>query len=108
MPNPTKSTHTPGPWAVQRDYVSAEHQVIKGYLIYNDVLCVARLSTVNPCAEANARLIAAAPEMLASIHDLLDVLSDVAPCTPGCGQGEPCVVHDARDLLARIEGESNG
>ena len=60
--------HTPGPWAVRRAWSNGEPC---------DMLVVQ--SGVTPIADvvgdANARLIAAAPEMLEALHRVLDVIT---------------------------------
>ena len=58
------SKHTPGPWTYNRNTVSNEWRIIPtadGY------------ASVGACwAEANARLIAAAPDMLAALVEMRD------------------------------------
>ena len=53
------SKHTKGPW----DYISDTRDVIVSRAGFNDVL-IAQLYKIGQDHEANARLIAAAPEML--------------------------------------------
>ena len=85
------SKHTPGPWAVsstERRYVRevngkryvASCTDSQDYRTYEE-------------AEANARLIACAPEMLEALQDLCDTLGE-------CGMTEK-----ARAAIARAEGE---
>lgn len=62
-----KHTHTPGPWVF--DWGMKINGVTKDYIVgpvdsYNDILTVAIIKNVNEESEANARLIAAAPELL--------------------------------------------
>jgi hypothetical protein len=57
----TDSKHTPGPWAVVDDYGMA-------FEIESRTSGVARVSTADVRAEANARLIAAAPDMLEALQ----------------------------------------
>ena len=56
------TTHTPGPWTVKGRYVEAldDRQTI---------VCEVTGSSENPIARADARLIAAAPELLAALSE---------------------------------------
>ncbi len=56
MDNETK--HTPGPWALH-----ADHAINGGHQIWGDGCLVADVAT-----DANARLIAAAPDLLAALE----------------------------------------
>ena len=62
------SKHTPGPWAVERDAEGRLHVVEGDFL---DVAEVGYLSGPDP--EANARLIAAAPELLEALEQLFRI-----------------------------------
>lgn len=66
------SAHTPGPWRVNRKGGS------QTTVLSDDDLVVATAwsSTYRDAAEANARLIAAAPDMLAALEDALDAITD--------------------------------
>lgn len=59
------ANHTPGPWVVSH---KKRHKITKesGLVLANAVKCS------NPNYEANARLIAAAPELLDALKDMLD------------------------------------
>lgn len=63
------SKHTPGPWEVGKDMVDGAWDVFgpddSEYAEYGDLVAVAGYMT-----KANARLIAAAPEMLTTLRDL--------------------------------------
>lgn len=69
--------HTPGPWFASRDdgnegnYVSVEDRVIADTYGY---FCDTGLELPEEEAEANARLIATAPELLEAVQDLVDRL----------------------------------
>jgi hypothetical protein len=57
------SKHTPGPWKIEHDY--------KPYVINagagHTICAITGTAAIRPEAEANARLIAAAPEMLEAL-----------------------------------------
>lgn len=64
----TKAQHTPGPWFAE---YGAAHNVI-----FSDqgIACIATIHHgVDPSSDANARLIASAPELLAALERLVNV-----------------------------------
>lgn len=68
--------HTPGPWEYEvhgraRHMISAPEDRCGGYII-------ASMSNEAPCREANARLIAAAPDLLAALVRVADPDQEVA------------------------------
>lgn len=66
--------HTPGPW----NYNEGTRDVIVSKNGYNDVL-IAQLYKIGSQHEANARLIAAAPELLEACKAALEVLILTTP-----------------------------
>lgn len=65
----TQTTFTPGPWHVEPRTTRGEF-VATTHIVSGDE---SHIAVVQPCAiEANARLIAAAPELLAALVNLLD------------------------------------
>ena len=69
------STHTPGPWFIW----TGPSESCKDFGIGapdDSVVCSVH-SHPHPCAKANARLIAAAPELLEACKALHDALSDI-------------------------------
>ncbi|WP_043588450.1 hypothetical protein [Geminisphaera colitermitum] len=79
--NPTnKISHTPGPWKVREDYTGdflTELEIIADNSYYHRI---ARINAEEESAlvqeqGANARLIAAAPELLAALKECLDLLT---------------------------------
>lgn len=63
--------HTPGPWEINREWMDGEwRQVVSGW----DEKWL-RLSVAGNIGEANARLIAAAPELLEALEKALPDLS---------------------------------
>jgi hypothetical protein len=110
--------HTPGPWIINVDprYPSEPciDAVIDG-VVWHVALCHNAAGPDDGCAEANARLIAAAPELLASLKDALPALkAEVekhAAAGSGRSAGESVELQAARaryqmalSLLAKIEG----
>ena len=96
------ATHTPGPWTVRErsdDYT-------EGYFIEavdRDVCTVAVAGHTDKAQLANARLIAAAPEMVALLHQIGYEPWGAAESTNS--DIIRLIVHDVRALLARIAGE---
>jgi hypothetical protein len=95
------SKWTPGPWGTLADdgftvigYMPTEPDGEPSMVVISD----ASASLPDDTARANARLIAAAPEMATMIEQLLVKGSRWHPCDP--------LVVEARALLARINGES--
>ena len=63
---PAAASHTPGPWAIYSLTVSGETTV----WVRCDSRVIADLVTDGPSVEADARLIAAAPDLLAALKAL--------------------------------------
>lgn len=77
--------HTPGPWAITRSDASGRPYQIRSLGAKDGpgaIVDVTRWAFLNmpssPEAEANARLIAAAPDMLAALKALADEYNDPA------------------------------
>lgn len=116
------SDFTPGPWEV-REYVDAytvvdsrgfqiedtpmsilDDYTEKGYRHWADAPGVTYIERPLPERGANARLIAAAPELVAALEAMTQYAASItSECPPECH----CDVAEARALLARIKGESN-
>ena len=86
--------HTPGPWTHegQGDITGIENDPGNGCVGKVDVACV-YLRTVPGRNESNARLIAAAPEMLRALRAIVEESND------------PGAVDFARAAIAKAEGE---
>ena len=84
-----KHAHTPGPWELvqERDYLNIQETKTN--------LIVAQFCSVS---EANARLIAAAPEM----YDVLSELLDTLEMSKGYGFDEE--YDKLREVLAKVDG----
>lgn len=77
------ATHTPGPWQAER----ADHAfeiICKGFIVadvYHEEEAGYRTGPATALeAEANARLIAAAPTMLATLRACLEAMGDYYDC----------------------------
>lgn len=67
------SAHTPGPWSVEIDHQTETPEFIRAYH-KGEMFDIASLSDETEDIKANARLIAAAPDLLAALDDLLSYL----------------------------------
>jgi hypothetical protein len=88
--------HTPGPWI-------DGGPIGKGRWITNDAaqqIAVVYGAIVRPEAEANARLIAAAPDMLAALQ-LYDATYASTQTHPTASQ-EAAVINAVRSVLAKV------
>lgn len=94
--------HTQGPWRLETDYP-------KGFLILKDEPHpshdpVWTVANVNACmgaeSKSNARLIAAAPDLLAALKAMLSMFGDHEQYDDDSAQ----VIAEAREALAKAEG----
>ena len=116
MPTPTRSTHTPGPWKQPTCYSPSDgHNVPAGRIEgpngeFIAVVCLADVPT-NAEWAANARVIEAAPDLLALVRQLgniagdrglrEDILSGMRPHEAATMQK---LCDDAAALLAQLDG----
>lgn len=123
--------HTSGPWMVERDSDSDSESAGAVFQIYahsgpphNVLIPVGTFLDVrgryngdaeeyelSPDATANARLIAAAPEMLALLRELEWKAGNVVAAQEAIGRtanGLKTACEQARTLLARLDGGDNG
>lgn len=89
-----KPKHTPGPWKVVKDVTEPVHHF--------DIQCangfqVARLYPFQRAREENARLIAAAPELLEACETVLRSIED-----------EELTLEECRDLLVATLSKARG
>ena len=104
----TQATHTPGPWTYESDHTHRQFNIrMLGHLIGTKDeakhICTVNnlpshvLANRDPLtAEANARLIAAAPELLAELINLVDAMNN--------GWSDPAVADNARAAIAKATG----
>lgn len=99
------SNHTPGPWKVFDGHGSNRFAPaivdgipdIDGKCVAN---CICHVATTNDDVAANARLIAAAPELLAALESLVDSVQRVDPGVYGDD------VASARKAIRKARGDS--
>lgn len=124
---PAPATHTPGPWRLVEDFDQIAGRTHRVYSVEGDVptkagsyafLGLARIPADRGDAmlEANARLIAAAPDLLEEVREVCAILDRYRADT---GE-EPCFDHEAigeeiarrhqslTDALLKAEGKTNG
>ena len=94
--------HTPAPWSVEIDHRSNDPEFIRAHVdgeMYDlaSVLCD---ETGN--AAANARLMAAAPELLMAAHAALADLEGIAPEIDPSGDRQHPVWETIKELRAAI------
>jgi hypothetical protein len=90
-------THTPGPWAVDRRYTKGEPY--RGIIQESREFWIANLPAEHEYAEGDANLIAAAPELLAVLSDLMEDL----PIT--INDATPLLYDRAKVIIAKAWGE---
>lgn len=101
----TKQQHTPRPWVASQNaygvwFVNGGEEHNNGRVKYRDLVCGGNShDTLN---EANARLIAAAPELLEAAEQWAVIL------TVGIMHSEPAEVLDAMDALAGAVAKARG
>ncbi len=99
--------HTPGPWIAIAGTHVLPHMVQAG----DFVICVQFPADAigepmrgTPETEANARLIAAAPDLLAALKAVVDVLRKEAPGTPLNHHQYDAIGIQANNAIAKAEG----
>lgn len=122
-----QAKHTPGPWQVEtetrgvgaiynithRSGLDNDGQPLKSHIatVYPDALCDEHTSDPVHGATANARLIAAAPELLAALRNFTHAPSGTVICAchnrnaANVGLERPCAYCIARTAIARAEGK---
>jgi hypothetical protein len=67
------AAHTPGPWRVNTDDLSSS---VYGY-VFSETMAICRVFLDGNECEANIRLIAAAPDLLEALKDMIEIFKDV-------------------------------
>ncbi len=102
-------SHTPGPWWVE----DSDHPMGEGREVYDGFGRTASVYGDSPTAEANARLIAAAPEMLAALKVWLELETTCdgrRPCyceDPEIAKHGKCYACMAVNAIAKAEGRDD-
>jgi len=86
------SAHTPGPWQCGGRFITANDG---GRIV---------ISATETIPVADARLIAAAPDLLAALQDLLRIADGSEPCV---GEGYGIKLNAARGAIAKATGAAN-
>lgn len=104
----TEAKHTPGPWHLEEMGYNSSSYYIRGSSESGDRLTIGKgavahipRSTVNPM-EANARLIAAAPELLEALKAMLE--AEYAHEWEDYSSEELTVLEKAHAAIAKAEG----
>ena len=90
------ATHTPGPWVAMGKAVYTESDNPTREILWGGHNT---RSASDEEKKANARLIAAAPEMYETMKAILAVVNDPGPIFPGTAIGDKL-----REILAKVEG----
>ena len=100
-------THTPGPWSVfepKSPFVCYEGGDSPAAIVSGGVHIATmpglRTSGLSETARANARLIASAPDLLASLIELESMVAEMLPKHGPCGWGE-LALNQAREAIAK-------
>ncbi len=89
-----KQTHTPGPWSIQTAKTGDTHSMIRAALPgYSGTCKIAEVTDIGSSADANARLIAAAPELLAALLAIDSQGKDASP------NGDVAIPSEIWDLV---------
>ena len=99
--------HTPGPWRYRQDGTVIAIEARYGRDGHDPDAWVGtqRVAAVSMYAEADARLIAAAPDLLELAESSLELLENTwvgGPCDSDC----ECILHDLRAAIAKVCGEA--
>ena len=99
-----KAAHTPGPWNCNRSSASG-YDIVCSENSPTDVCVISRRDKTTGEIDANARLIAAAPELLEALREFVSLM----PSAEGLGGHAPIgafqIVADlARAAIAKAEG----
>lgn len=98
----SEAKHTPGPWKYE------VHELSEGFsaIVYGSTTGL-RIGT-DHLSEADARLIAAAPDLLAMIKRLVEVNAEFRAGLPADWEGDPMddACKEAAALIAKAEGRT--
>ena len=95
-----KDSHTPGPWKTRKGFFSDAVEIYKPKRLMKPFIPteIAIIRSEGPEGEANAHLIATAPDLLEALRGMLEVFGDEF----GIGSSETC--DAARAAVAKATG----
>jgi hypothetical protein len=98
-----QATFTPGKWEIE----TYENNGRGGYFVRSGGTPIAKVSVIPGSELANARLIAAAPEMLEALKLALRAINDVLPKVRSSESvdGYRCVLSDLNQAIAKATGQ---
>jgi len=106
------SKHTPGPWVIDPDWLPDEHPDWRCIIIKLDDKHL-RTSISGHIGEANARLIAAAPDLKERLQSAIDALDRLTDLIDGTGFSYSAEfgsaldeIDQARAAIAKVDGKS--
>ncbi|MBL0304391.1 MAG: hypothetical protein IPQ23_22320 [Cytophagaceae bacterium] len=100
------SAHTPGPWEVRKRGAAFSSDEIRPVKPFPGVIPLAWVAKLND-GDANAHLIAAAPDLLAVTRRWLRVMGNAGPrclCSSRKGEEYVCCRCEIEAAIARAEG----
>jgi hypothetical protein len=99
--------HTPGPWEARRLISNNGEPYATSYFAHIDIgVCMVWAPTGNIEQEANAHLIAAAPDMYEALAQAAEILRDVAKTSGLTHSDAESCADTAESVLAKARGES--
>ena len=95
--------HTPGPWVIQQEFDNKPSYIVAEKTLGRSVSKGVDVARLEPGREtiANARLIAAAPEMFDALGELADAVADDAEL-----KRLTAAMAKAGAVLAKVEGDN--
>lgn len=97
--------HTPGPWIAIPDATHRDHQLIVAIGPEHTGLDVASVRPWMTHDEANARLIAAAPDLLAACKRAEELLSSITDIRSDLAEFQNAYLSQLRWAIAKVEGK---
>lgn len=102
MTTRNNSTHTPGPWKAWRRNPQSDTYIYQEHDDPHDTYAIACINQNWAVYGANARLIAAAPEMLEALKLVLPLLEGInSRCT-----NDTAMIKTIRSTISKAEGRS--
>ncbi len=93
-------SHTPGPWQVNGSTIEQDHAAFPETNVVASVYD-GRDAPIDGTPDANARLIAAAPDLLEALRIMVELFGETT-----VDQSEAAVLGAARAAIAKAEAES--